>query len=109
MLAAGKWDVFEETFRKNLKVMKEAGSIRSIASCPACNMMWRQVYPAWAKKLGIEYGITARHYSEVLAEKIRGRRAFVPLQGETEIRHRSPGMTRVTSAAPQEFTSLLEK
>ena len=25
MLAAGKWDVFEEMFRKNLKAMKEAG------------------------------------------------------------------------------------
>jgi Fe-S oxidoreductase len=71
MLAAGKWDVFEETFRKNLMVMKEAGVNTVIASCPACNLMWRQVYPAWAKKLGIEYGITARHYSEVLAEKIK--------------------------------------
>jgi len=71
MLAAGKWDVFEETFRKNLKVMKEAEVDTVIASCPACNLMWRQVYPTWAKKLGIEYGITARHYTEVLAEKIR--------------------------------------
>ncbi len=41
-----------------------------ITSCPACDMMWRKVYPEWAKKLGIEYGITAKHYSEVLAEKI---------------------------------------
>jgi hypothetical protein len=71
MLAAGKWDVFEETFRKNLEVMKEAKVDTVIASCPACNLMWRQVYPAWAKKLGLEYGITARHYSEVLAEKIK--------------------------------------
>ncbi len=70
MLAAGKWDVFEKTFRKNLKVMKEAGVDTVIASCPACNLMWRQVYSEWAKKLGLEYGITARHYSEVLAEKI---------------------------------------
>ena len=70
MLAAGKWDLFEETFRKNLKVMKEARVDTVIASCPACNLMWRQVYPAWAKKLGLDYGITAKHYSEVLAEKI---------------------------------------
>ncbi len=33
-------------------------------------MMWRQVYPEWAKKLGIEYDIKAKHYSEVVAEKI---------------------------------------
>ena len=71
MLAAGKWDIFEETFKKNLKVMKEAEVDTVIASCPACNLMWRQVYPEWAKKLGMEYGITAKHYSEVLAQKIR--------------------------------------
>jgi Fe-S oxidoreductase/FAD/FMN-containing dehydrogenase len=78
MLAAGKWDVFEETLRKNLKVMKEAEVDTVIASCPACNLMWRQVYPAWAKKLGMEYGITARHYSEVLAEKIKAGELLFP-------------------------------
>ena len=82
MLVAGKWDVFEETFRKNLKVMKEAGVDTVIASCPACNMMWRQVYPVWAKKLGLEYGITARHYSEVLAEKIKEGKLSFPSKGE---------------------------
>jgi Fe-S oxidoreductase/FAD/FMN-containing dehydrogenase len=82
MLVAGKWDVFEETFRKNLKVMKEAGIDTVIASCPACNMMWRQVYPVWAKKLGLEYGMTARHYSEVLAEKIKEGKLSFPSKGE---------------------------
>ncbi len=82
MLAAGKWDVFEETFRKNLEVMKEAGVDTVVASCPACNMMWRQVYPVWAKKLGIEYGITARHYSEVLAEKIKEGKLSFPSKGK---------------------------
>lgn len=33
--------------------------------------MWRQVYPQWAEKLGIEYDIKARDYSEVMAEKIK--------------------------------------
>jgi Fe-S oxidoreductase/FAD/FMN-containing dehydrogenase len=80
MLAAGKWDVFEETLRKNLKLMKEAEVDTVIASCPACNLMWRQVYPAWAKKLGLEYGIAARHYSEVLAEKIRAGEFLFPSQ-----------------------------
>ncbi len=78
MLAAGKWDVFEETFRKNLKVMKEAEVDTVISSCPACNLMWRQVYPVWAKKLGLEYGMTARHYSEVLAEKIKAGEFLFP-------------------------------
>ncbi len=71
MLVAGKWDVFEETMRHNIAAVKAAGADTVITSCPACDMMWRHVYPEWAKRLGIEYGIKAKHYSEVVAEKIR--------------------------------------
>jgi Fe-S oxidoreductase/FAD/FMN-containing dehydrogenase len=71
MLVAGKWDVFAETLRKNIEAIKEAGADTVVSSCPACDMMWRHVYPEWAEKLGIEYGITAKHYSEVVADKIR--------------------------------------
>lgn len=71
MLVAGKWDLFAETMKKNIAAIKEAGAVTVITSCPACDMMWRQVYPAWSAKLGVEYGITAKHYSEVIAEKIR--------------------------------------
>jgi hypothetical protein len=56
---------------------KKAGADEVITSCPACDMMWRHVYPMWAKKLGIDFGITVRHYSEVIAEKIeRGEFTF---------------------------------
>ncbi len=79
MLVAGKWDVFAEVVRKNIQVMKEAGVDTVITSCPACNMMWRVTYPIWAKKLGIDFDIKTRHYSEVAAEKIaRGEFAFPP-------------------------------
>jgi hypothetical protein len=33
-------------------------------------MMWRHTYPEWAEKLGIEFDITAKHYSEVVSEQI---------------------------------------
>ncbi|HBU69801.1 MAG TPA: Fe-S oxidoreductase [Elusimicrobia bacterium] len=71
MLASGKWDVFSATMKKNIKSVQDAGADTVISSCPACDMMWRHVYPAWAKKEGIEFNIKARHYSEVLAEKIK--------------------------------------
>jgi Fe-S oxidoreductase len=70
MLLAGKWEVFAETLKKNVAAVKAAGADTVITSCPACNMMWRHTYPAWAEKLGIEYDITARHYTEVMAEQI---------------------------------------
>jgi Fe-S oxidoreductase/FAD/FMN-containing dehydrogenase len=78
MLMAGKWDVFEETMRKNIAAVEAAGADTVVSSCPACDMMWRQEYPRWAKKLGFEYKITAKHYSEVLAEKIRSGEFIFP-------------------------------
>lgn len=71
MLVAGKWDVFVETIKKNIAAVKEAGADTVVTSCPACDMMWRYSYSVWAEKLGIEYNIKVRHYSEVLAEKIK--------------------------------------
>ncbi len=70
MLVAGKWDLFADIMKKNISAVREAGADTVICSCPACDMMWRKVYPEWCEKLGIDYGITARHYSEVLAEKL---------------------------------------
>jgi Fe-S oxidoreductase/FAD/FMN-containing dehydrogenase len=82
MLVCGKWDVFAETMRKNIQAVKEAGADTVITSCPACDMMWRQVYPEWAEKLGIDYGITTRHYSEVVAEKIQAGEFYFPTVGQ---------------------------
>lgn len=70
MLVAGKWDQFVDVMRTNVANVKATGADTVISSCPACDMMWRQVYPQWCEKLGIDYAITARHYSEVLAEQI---------------------------------------
>ena len=70
MLVAGKWDIFAETMKKNIAAVKAAGADTVVSSCPACDMMWRHVYPEWAGKLGVEFGITAKHYSELVAEKI---------------------------------------
>jgi Fe-S oxidoreductase len=78
MLVAGKWDVFAETMKKNIEAVTAAGADTVITSCPACDMMWRQVYPVWAKKLGIKYDIKAKHYSEMIAEKIKNKEFAFP-------------------------------
>ena len=81
MLVAGKWDLFAETMKRNIQAVKEVCGDTVVTSCPACDMMWRQVYPTWAKKLGIDYGITTRHYSEVVAEKIKAGEFAFPDRG----------------------------
>ena len=81
MLVAGKWEVFEKIMRSNINSVKKAGADTVIASCPACDMMWRRVYPVWAEKLGIEYNITAKHYSELLSEQIKTGKFKFPKNG----------------------------
>jgi Fe-S oxidoreductase/FAD/FMN-containing dehydrogenase len=88
MLVAGKWDLFVETMKRNIRAVKEAGADTVVSSCPACDMMWRRVYPTWAKKFGIEYGITAKHYSELVSEKIK--------KGEFKFPAKEGKKTRVT-------------
>jgi len=81
MLVAGKWDLFVETMKKNIQAVKNIGADTVISSCPACDMIWRHSYPQWTEKLGIEYGITAKHYSEVVSEKIKAGEFKFPKNG----------------------------
>jgi Fe-S oxidoreductase/FAD/FMN-containing dehydrogenase len=78
MLVAGRWDLFAEIMKRNIELVKLAGADTVITSCPACDLMWRQYYPEWAEKLGIEYPIKAKHYSEILAEQIRAGKFHFP-------------------------------
>jgi Fe-S oxidoreductase/FAD/FMN-containing dehydrogenase len=71
MLVAGKWDLFEQTMRRNVAAVKASGADTVICSCPACDMMWRHTYPEWCEKLDIDYGIAAKHYSEVVTDRIK--------------------------------------
>ncbi|UCH79127.1 MAG: FAD-binding oxidoreductase, partial [Candidatus Coatesbacteria bacterium] len=48
MLVAGLWDTFADVMRANVEAVKAAGADTVITSCPACDMMWRHVYPEWA-------------------------------------------------------------
>ena len=86
MLVAGKWDLFAETMKKNIEAVKKRGAKTVITSCPACDMMWRKVYPEWAKKLGIEYDIKAKHYSEVVTEKIKRGEFKFPENGKEKVK-----------------------
>ena len=81
MLVAGKWDVFAEILNKNVQAVKACGADTVITSCPACDMMWRHVYPDWAARLGIKFDIKTKHYSEIVAEKIRSGEFAFPKNG----------------------------
>jgi len=78
MLVAGKWELFAETMKKNMEVARNCGADTIVASCPACDMMWRNVYPVWAKKEGLDFNFRVRHYTEIIAEKIKSGEFIFP-------------------------------
>ncbi|HBQ86987.1 MAG TPA: FAD-binding oxidoreductase [Syntrophomonas sp.] len=80
MLMSGKWDVFEEIMEHNMAAMKARGATTIITSCPACRLVWETFYKRFTLDRGEEYPFTAKHYSEVIAEKIADG-SFVPEHG----------------------------
>ncbi|WP_406660953.1 FAD-binding and (Fe-S)-binding domain-containing protein [Methanolobus sp. ZRKC3] len=70
MLVAGKWDVFERILKMNIVNMQKKGVKTVVTSCPACMLMWRTIYPQWAEKLGMDFDIEAKHYSEIVMDKL---------------------------------------
>jgi len=85
MLASGKWDTFKHTLEHNIELVNKSGADTVITSCPACDMMWRQVYPQYAKKLGLKFDITTKSYTEVLADAVKeGKLKIPPRPGKRE-------------------------
>lgn len=70
MKISGKWDVFEEIFEHNVAEAKKRGAKTIVTSCPACGLAWKELYPALARKKGIDYPFEIKHYSEVAAEAL---------------------------------------
>ena len=107
MLVAGKWEVFKDVMQKNIQAVKEAGGDTVISSCPACDMMWRHVYPVWAEKWAsnmiLRPNITARSWPRRLH---RASLNFLKMGSNLP---RSHGMTRAISAAFQASMMSLAK
>lgn len=70
MLVAGRWEVFDETARKNIEGMRKTGATKVITTCPACWLVWEVYYRHWAEEHGVDYPFHAMHYADVLAERI---------------------------------------
>lgn len=70
MKVAGKWDVFEEIFEHNVAEAKKRGAKTIVTSCPACGLVWKELYAGLARKKGIDYPFEIKHYTEVAAEAL---------------------------------------
>ncbi len=71
MKVSGKWDVFEEIFEHNVSEAKKRGAKTIVTSCPACGLVWRELYPQLARKKGIDYPFEVKHYTEIAADALQ--------------------------------------
>ncbi|MDO8963078.1 MAG: FAD-binding and (Fe-S)-binding domain-containing protein [Coriobacteriia bacterium] len=68
MKVAGKWDLFEEIYVHNTTEARKRGAKTIVTSCPACGLVWKELYADIARKRGDEYEFEVKHYSELLAD-----------------------------------------
>ncbi|NLG10912.1 MAG: FAD-binding oxidoreductase [Coriobacteriaceae bacterium] len=67
MKVAGKWDLFEEIYEKNTAEARKRGAKTIVTSCPACGLVWKELYANIAAQRGDEYEFEVKHYSELIA------------------------------------------
>lgn len=70
MKVAGKWDLFEEIYQHNTDEARRRGAKTIVTSCPACALVWKELYPAIAADKGEPYEFEVKHYSELVAPAI---------------------------------------
>lgn len=97
MKMAGKWDLFEKMYRENVAAARAHGATTVVTSCPACALVWKDLYREEAERLGEPYEIEAMHYSELIAPAIRRgdlKLTENPFDGKTVTFHDSCHMGR---------------
>ncbi len=97
MKVAGKWDLFEEIFEHNTSEARKRGAKTIVTSCPACGLVWKELYANIAAERGEEYEFEVKHYSELVADAIAEGKLELkdsPFDGSTVTFHDSCHMGR---------------
>lgn len=90
MLISGRWEVFDETARHNIDLMKKTGADKIITTCPACWLVWEIYYRHWAEEHGEDYPFHAMHYADVLADKINSGDLVIPVDIDRRCTYHDP-------------------
>jgi len=83
MKVAGKWDQFEEIYVHNVAEARKRGAKTIVTSCPACALVWKELYANLAVERGEEYEFEIKHYSELIAPALADGRLELknPIEG----------------------------
>jgi Fe-S oxidoreductase/FAD/FMN-containing dehydrogenase len=92
MKVAGKWDLFEDIYEHNVAEARKRGAKTIVTSCPACGLVWKELYANLAAERGEPYEFEVKHYSELVAPALADGRLELkenPLEGKTVTFHDS--------------------
>ena len=67
MKMAGKWDIFTKIYAENVALLEKSGASTIVTSCPACALVWKELYAEEAAKRNEPYNVEVKHYSEIIA------------------------------------------
>ena len=70
MKVAGKWDLFEDIYVHNTTEARKRGAKTIVTSCPACALVWKELYPGVAAQRGEPYEFEVKHYSELVSDAL---------------------------------------
>jgi Fe-S oxidoreductase len=97
MKVAGKWDLFEEIYEHNVAEARKRGAKTIVTSCPACGLVWKELYANLAAERGEEFEFEVKHYSELVAPALADGTLQLkdnPFEGKTVTFHDSCHMGR---------------
>ena len=97
MKVAGKWDLFEEIYEHNVSEARKRGAKTIVTSCPACGLVWKELYANLAAERGEEFEFEVKHYSELVAPALADGTLELksnPFEGKTVTFHDSCHMGR---------------
>ena len=94
---SGKWTLFEDIYKYNTAQAAKRGTKKIVTSCPACGLVWKELYADLAAKRGEAYDFEVYHYSEVVAKALEEGRLTLkknPFEGQKVTFHDSCHMGR---------------
>lgn len=92
MKMSGKWDQFEDIYEHNTSEARKRGAKTIVTSCPACALVWKEMYADIAAERGESYEFEVKHYSELVADAIADGKVALkknPFEGKTVTFHDS--------------------
>ncbi|TLM99070.1 MAG: FAD-binding oxidoreductase, partial [Actinobacteria bacterium] len=92
MKVSGKWDVFEDIYVHNVTEARKRGAKTIVTSCPACALVWKEMYANLAQERGEAYEFEVKHYSELVSDALKQGKLEIennPFEGRTLTFHDS--------------------